>query len=168
MRLLATIRPEDVDPQAVPADYAAYAPRRAGRAIMFDGDKICLIHVGAHGYYMLPGGGVEDEAVDAALTREIMEETGCEATIGQEIGSIETYFDRWQQKQTDYCYAARKVGNAQPITSTVFEKSEGHSVVWAKDITDAIKLIGAANPQARDGQLIKARDLLFLKTFAAT
>lgn len=166
MILLASIRPEDVDPQAPQPDYATFKLRPAGRAIVFDGDKVCLIHVSTYDYYMLPGGGIEDEDIPTALAREIMEEAGCEAIIGDEVGSIEVYFDRWQQKQTDYCYVARKVGNNQETANTDFEKSEGHIVVWADDLAAAIKLVEGADPKEHDGKMVKARDLLFLKTFA--
>jgi 8-oxo-dGTP pyrophosphatase MutT (NUDIX family) len=167
MNLLASIRPEDVDPQAPKSDYSNFKPRPAGRAIVFDGGKVCLIHVSAHDYYMLPGGGIENENIPAALAREIMEEAGCEATIEQEVGIIEVFFDRWQQKQTDYCYVARKVGDDQDTSATDFEKSEGHAVIWAEDLAEAIKLVEEADPKERDGKMVKARDLLFLKALAS-
>ena len=167
MILLASIRPEDVDPQAPRIDYSTFRPRLAGRAIVFDGDKVCLIHVSAYDYYMLPGGGIEDEDIPTALAREIMEEAGCKATIEQEIGIIEVYFDRWQQKQTDYCYMARKASCNYETSATDFEKSEGHAVVWAKNLEEAIQLVEEAEPKGRDGNMVKARDLMFLKALAA-
>jgi 8-oxo-dGTP pyrophosphatase MutT (NUDIX family) len=167
MKLLASIHPEDVDSEAPQSDYATFSERQAGRVIIFNGDKICLIHVSAHDYYMLPGGGIEDEDIPSALAREIMEEAGCEATVKEEVGSIEVYFDRWQQKQVDFCYTAQKVGIDQEISASDFEKSEGHEVVWADDLAAAIKLVKDADPKERDGKMVKARDLIFLKTLAA-
>ncbi len=167
MKLLASIHPEDVDSEAPQSDYATFSERQAGRAIIFNGDKVCLIHVGAHDYYMLPGGGIEDEYIPTALAREIMEEAGCEASVEDEVGSIEVYFDRWQQKQVDFCYTAQKVGSDQKASATDFEKSEGHEVVWADDLTEAIRLVENAEPKERDGKMVKARDLMFLKTLAA-
>lgn len=167
MKLLASIRPEDVDSEAPQSDYAAFSERQAGRAIIFDGDRVCLIHVSVHGYYMLPGGGIEDEDIPAALAREIMEEAGCEATVVDEVGSIEVFFDRWQQKQVDCCYTAQKVGSDQKTWATDFEKSEGHEVVWVDSLTEAIRVVEDAEPKERDGKMVKARDLMFLKTLAA-
>lgn len=167
MGLLASIKPEDVDPHAPVFDYTGFRPRMAGRAVLFDGNKICLIHVAAHGYYMLPGGGVEDEHIATALAREIMEEVGCEASIGREIGVIEVYFDRWRQNQTDTCFVAHKeAGDTKETATTDFEKSEGHTVVWASSLAEAIKLVEEAVPKERDGKMVQARDLLFLKTLA--
>jgi 8-oxo-dGTP pyrophosphatase MutT (NUDIX family) len=166
MTLLASIHPEDVDAQAPQSNYATFTVRPAGRAILFDGDKVCLIHVSAQSYYMLPGGGIEDEDVPAGLAREIMEEVGCEVTVENEVGRIDVFFDRWHQKQVDFCYTARKAGNNQATSATDFEKSEGHKVIWAASIQDAIQMVDNTHPQELDGKMVKARDLLFLKTYA--
>lgn len=167
MKLLASIRPEDVDSESPRFDYATFKPRPAGRAVIFDGDKVCLIHVGTHDYYMLPGGGIEDEDTPSALAREIMEEVSCEVVIDQEVGSVELYFDRWQQKQIDHCYTAHKIGGDNATSTTDFEKSEGFKTVWAENLEEAIRLVGGAMPKGRDGKLVKARDLLFLQTVAS-
>src|SRR5690242_4400614 len=149
MKLLTSIYPEDVDPASPKFDYSTYTERPAGRAIIFDGDKVALIHVSKHGYYMLPGGGIEDEDIPTALAREIMEELGNAVTIEQEVGSIEVYFDRWQQKQIDYCYTARKVGADHDTELIQFEKDAGYQTVWADDLAEAIKLIEDAMPEER-------------------
>ena len=167
MKLLASIRPEDVDPESPQFDYAAFKPRPAGRAVIFDGGKVCLIHVSRHDYYMLPGGGIQDEDISSALVREIMEEVGCKVAIDREVGSVELYFDRWQQKQLDHCYTAHKVGDDNVTSTTDFEKSEGFKTVWAESLAEAIKLVEGAMPKERDGKLVKARDLLFLQTVAS-
>ncbi|HEU4966104.1 MAG TPA: HAD-IA family hydrolase [Candidatus Saccharimonadales bacterium] len=164
--LLATIYPEDVDPSVSGFAYDTYTSRTAGRAIVFDGDKVALIHVSKHGYYMLPGGGVENEDIRAALQREVLEETGLTVAVEQEIGKIETYFDRWQQKQTDTCYVAKKIGELDQTTLTDFEKQSGYEMIWARSLDEAIHLIQEAVPTERDGRLVRARDLLFLQTLA--
>jgi len=167
MKSLASIRPEDVDPKAPHFDYATFTSRPAGRAIIFDGDKVALIHVSNHGYYMLPGGGIEDEDIPSALAREIMEEVGCEVHVEEEVGSAEVYFDRWQQKQIDYCYTAKKVGKDHDTELIPFEKDAGFQTVWADNLAAAIKLVESAAPEERDGKLVRARDLLFLKALAS-
>jgi len=163
MKLLATLRPEDVEPGAAPGDYHAFVLRQASRAIVFDGDKVALIHVSKRGYYMLPGGGIEDEDAPSALAREILEEVGCEVAIGPAVGRIDVYFDRWQQKQTDYCYTAQKAGGDRPTSLIAFEEAEGFKTVWASDLDTAITLVRQAAPAERDGKLVRARDLLFLE-----
>jgi 8-oxo-dGTP pyrophosphatase MutT (NUDIX family) len=101
MKLLATIKPEDVDADVPSFDYGTFTPRTAARAIVFDGEKVALIHIIEHGYYMLPGGGTDGDDLQTGLAREILEELGCEVEITGEVGSTEVYIDRWRQKQTD-------------------------------------------------------------------
>lgn len=165
MKLLASLTAQDVEADAPEFDYASFTSRSAVRAIVRDGDKVCLIHVSEHDYYMLPGGGIDEgEDVQAALEREIIEETGCTATIVREIGSIEVYNDRWYKKQTDFCYVMSKSGDTRDAAVTDFEASEGHKVVWASNPDEAIRLVSDAAPVNRDGKLVRARDLLFLQT----
>lgn len=164
MKLLATIKPEDVDDTAPKFDYSAFKPRTAARAIIFDGSKVALIRINQHGYYMLPGGGVEDEDMIDGLKREILEEIGCNIHITGEVGSTTIYMDRWSQKQMDYCYLAEKVRTIANTARTDFEIQEGHEVIWTFNLAEAIRLVEAARPQHRDGKLVRTRDLLFLKT----
>jgi 8-oxo-dGTP pyrophosphatase MutT (NUDIX family) len=163
MKLLATFKAEDVEPGAPIFDYASFKPRTAARAIVFDEDKVALIHVEEHDYYMLPGGGVEDEDIVTELHREVLEELGCEIEVTGEVGSIEVYFDRWSKKQTDFCYRAKKVRLVADTAPTDFEVEEGHNIVWAQNLDEATQLVKGANPANRDGKLVRARDLLFLQ-----
>lgn len=165
MLLLHTIKPEDVDNNAPAGNYAAYTSRTAVRAIVFDGAKVALIFVRKHGYYMLPGGGV-DESEDKmlALHRELKEELGCKTEVTGEIGSITIYNDRWRSKQTDYCYTATLVERGDATMPTNFERDEGHEVIWTSTIFDASQRMRGAMPLNRDGKLVRARDLRFLET----
>lgn len=163
MKLLATLKAEDVEPDAPHFDYDSFTPRRAARAIVFDGDKIALIHVKEHNYYMLPGGGLEDdENPQDGLIREVAEELGCVVEIIDEVGSVEVYFDRWSKKQTDYCYITKRVNETEKAL-TGFEIEEGHNVIWADSLQTAMELLEGADPINRDGKLVRGRDLLFLK-----
>lgn len=168
MKLLATLKAQDVEPNAPHFEYASFKPRTAARAIILDEGKVALIHVKGHGYYMLPGGGVENEDIVMELHREILEELGCEIEVTGEIGSIEVYFDRWSKKQTDFCYMAKKARLIADTTPTDFEVEEGHSVVWAQNLDEATQLVEHANPANRDGKLVRARDLLFLQQATIT
>lgn len=163
MILLASIHPEDVDPSVTPMDYSTFTTRPAGRAIVFDGDKVALIKVSSHGYYMLPGGGLDDDDIQAGIAREILEELGAEVRLDKEVGTIETFFDRWQQKQVDYCFTAHLIYADAQRDITEFEADEGHEIVWAANIDEAISLVEAAQPQYVDGKLVQARDLRLLK-----
>lgn len=163
MKLLTTLKAQDAEAGAPYFDYASFKPRTAARAIVFDEGRIALIHVKEHDYYMLPGGGVENENMIAELQREILEELGCEIEVTGDVGSIEVYFDRWLKKQTDFCYTAKKVKLVADTAPTDFEVEEGHNVVWTKNLDEAIRLVEAAAPANRDGKLVRARDLFFLR-----
>lgn len=120
MKLLATLKAEDVEPNAPHFDYDSFIPRRAARAIVFDGDKVALIHVKEHDYYMLPGGGLEDdENPQDGLIREVTEELGCIVEIIDEVGSVEVYFNRWSRIQTDYCYITKRVNETKKTRPTL-------------------------------------------------
>jgi 8-oxo-dGTP pyrophosphatase MutT (NUDIX family) len=161
--MLATLKPADVDPNASQFDYDSFKSRIAARTIVFDDNKVALIYIRKHNYYMLPGGGIDDNDIAAGLSREIMEELGCKVEIMNEIGTIEIYFDRWKQKQTDHCYIARKISDDKDISRTDFEIEEGHDVIWVPSLGEAIKLVKDASPENRDGKLVRSRDLRFLE-----
>lgn len=61
--------------------------RRAVRAVIWEGEKLLLVETN-RGDYKFPGGGVEKgESDEAALLREIREETGyVEAEVGRPVG----------------------------------------------------------------------------------
>jgi 8-oxo-dGTP pyrophosphatase MutT (NUDIX family) len=164
VNLLATIYPHDVDPTAPKFDYAAFQPRPAVRAVIFDEERVALIQVTKSRYYMLPGGGVEGEALRPALAREIQEELGCMVAVEREIGTIVVYIDRWQNKQIDTCFIARKTGGTGSRALTDFETTEDFRAVWAANVAEAIALVRKARPADRDGKLVQARDLLFLES----
>ncbi|KAA0205648.1 hypothetical protein EDM68_04920 [Candidatus Uhrbacteria bacterium] len=57
MKLLATIDPENLGP-GLPD---GWRERRASRAVVFDEkDRVAFLFVSKHGYYKLPGGGIEE------------------------------------------------------------------------------------------------------------
>lgn len=164
--LLASFRGADFG--GPEADYASYQVRQAARAVVFDGNRVALIHVSNRGYYMLPGGGIATgENYASAIARELQEELGCEVRIRQPIGTTETYIDRWRNRQIDTCCIADVATAIVRRSLTKFENQEGHKVVWAASLPEAIMLMEGARPVVLDGRLIRARDILFLQTAQA-
>ena len=141
---------------------AKYRPRTAARAILFDKDKIALLHVTKFKFYKLPGGGVDDgESIEGTLVREINEEVGSKIKIGEEIGEIIEHRSQWELVQTSHCYFAKVTKKGKP-NFTQKELDEGFEVVWV-GIDEAIELVKNSKPGTYHGDFVIARDLAFLK-----
>ena len=164
MKLLATLHDQDFDPTAPQVDPTVFSHREAARAVVFDGEKVALLKVGKHGYYKLPGGGIEPgEDRLAALKREVLEEVGREVEIGEELGEIVEYKNEGGEKQTSYCYLARVSGAQKAVAFTEKEIANDFSVVWVASLTEAIALVERAAPENYIGKFIRKRDLTFLR-----
>lgn len=86
MKLILELKDEDI---GMKSKRVKMKKRLAARAVLFKGNKIALLHVTKYKYHKLPGGGVEkDETIEAALYREMMEETGCQIEIIKEVGKV--------------------------------------------------------------------------------
>ena len=165
MKTLREIRHSEIVIDSTNKDSINFRERHAARAIVLDNDgRIALLYVGQYHYHKLPGGGVEEgEDIEQALKRELLEEIGCHVEITGELGEIFEYRDEWDQKQTSYCYLAKQVGEAVKPDFTEKELREGFTIVWAKNIADAISLLGQDTPEEYGGKFIHERDLTFLK-----
>lgn len=161
MQLLKIINPEDVSK----AELSSYTVREAGRAVVIDQDrKIALLYVSKENYYKLPGGGVEaGEDKILALSRECIEEIGCNIDIVTEIGSIIEYRKIFELNQTSYCFLAKVKGLKGIPDFTESEKKRGFEIVWLP-YEEAIKALSENNTTSIEGKLyITPRDLAFLK-----
>jgi 8-oxo-dGTP diphosphatase len=79
--------------------------KKAARAIIFEGDKILVMHRNKQGtqYFTLVGGQVKDsETEEEALVREVQEETGLEIT-GASLVFIEKHPEPYNQQYTFLC-----------------------------------------------------------------
>jgi len=67
--------------------------RNAVRAIIFKEDNILMVFLGKTNEYKFPGGGIEEnETIEEALKREVLEEVGCNVNkIDKKIGIITEY-----------------------------------------------------------------------------
>lgn len=166
MKLLLTIKEQDVTPNAKTADNSKFRKRKAVRAVVQDENGgIHLLKVGLHNYHKLPGGGIEDgEGIKDALVRELLEEIGCKAEVIDEVGSIVEYRDQFKLIQTSYCYLAKQVGRQKDPLFTEHEISEGFRGVKAKNIDEAIMILEQDKPNNYEGCFIKIRDSKLLKS----
>lgn len=94
-----------------------------------------------------------------ALTRELLEETGCEAEITKEMGiTIESNSTR---KQISYCYIGRVTKKSEP-NFTDKEKENGFELQRVT-IDEAITLIQSEKRESETAKRIQQRDLAILK-----
>ncbi len=166
MKSLGVINPDDVNS----ADIANFQIRQAARAIVFDTENnVALLHVSKHGYYKLPGGGIEEgEDNIEALKRECLEEIGTNIEVTAEIGKIIEYRKKFSQLQTSYCYKAKIIGEKGIPIFTDSEQNEGFEFpIWIP-LGEAIRIVSSSKPDDYQGSFIKERDTLFLQTLANT
>lgn len=135
--------------------------REACRAVIFDENKmIPLLFVSKKNYHKLPGWWIEPgEDKIMGLTRELQEETWCEAEIDKEIGiTIESNSTR---KQTSYCYMGKVKKKSKPN----FTDKEKEYWFELKRVTidEAITLIQSEKRESETGKRIQQRDLCILE-----
>jgi 8-oxo-dGTP pyrophosphatase MutT (NUDIX family) len=165
MKNLLIINEQDIVFDATIVDTASFRKREAVRAVVTDNaGKVALLWVGLYGYHKLPGGGIDEgEDMLIALERELLEEIGCRAKVTGEVGEIVEYRNRFELKQTSYCFVAIQVGEKGEPDFTDEELREQFSVVWADNIDGAINLLEQDEPTDYEGKFIKVRDLALLR-----
>lgn len=165
MKQIATIYCQDVYPGAPLVDVTGFDVREAARAVVFDGQKVALLYAATHGFYKLPGGGIEvGEDIATGLAREVLEEIGCRIRVTGEIGQTTEFRDAWRLKQHSYCYLADKVGRAATPQFTPEERADGFEVVWADNVEQATELVRRASGTGYEAPFIQRRDTLILES----
>jgi 8-oxo-dGTP diphosphatase len=110
-------------------------------AVIFDGRRVLLVQRGQEplrGAWSLPGGAVEiGETLDAALAREVLEETG----LSVEVGPVIDVLDRVQfdaDGRVEYHYVIIDY-LCRPFAGVVEHGSDAQAVCWAP-IADLARL----------------------------
>lgn len=140
-------------------------PRFATRTVLFDQDgQVAIVNAMRHGYYKIPGGGVEDgENIQDAAAREVKEEAGCDCDIIGELGRVETEIPVWEMLDISDGFVAVVKGNkSQPIYEG-WEQERGFQLEWFSDIDTAISTIENNVVTEPGMDVLQERDLNFLK-----
>lgn len=121
--------------------------------IVADGNNVLLLKRPAldfmGGIYELPSGKVDpDEALDAALVREVNEETGLEVSeIGDFLGSFD-YTSGSGKKSRQFNFVV-SVAATEPVTLTEHDEHAWAPVESELPVTDAVKQVFEAYRKAK-------------------
>ena len=161
MKLLGELK--DLEFEYMPFDHE----RLIARGILMNSDnKIALIKIdgtdefGLRDYYETPGGGVkENERIEDAVIREVIEETGYNSHIVSEIGLVIDYYNLIRRKNYSY-YFLLKADNYIGQNLDQYEKGLFSNVKFYT-LDEAIDLY-TNHMNGKVGRIVKNRELLVL------
>ncbi len=120
----------DKDVKEKPNEVIYWKVRNAARAIIFDKDKIAVLHIKKFNRHTLIGGGIDEgESVLQALHREALEEAGCTIKVHEKIATAIEYKTHVSGKQRSTFFIAEVIQKRTP-NLTDEEKNSGSVVEW--------------------------------------
>lgn len=91
-------------------------------------------------FELLPGGGVEEnETLEEAASREVLEEIGCKVKIQKYIGFTEETRDNGKRHQISHCFVTQVLGEKGAPQST--QQDELNMKVYWRDIEEALQIL---------------------------
>lgn len=122
--------------------------RYGARGIVFNNEnKIAILNKQEKKEYKLVGGGIDEtENPIEAFKREVLEESGCQINIIEEIGTIEEIKTHDNFKQISYVFVSEVIGNGKKPEFTEKELEEGARILWL-DFEIAMNLIKESESQ---------------------
>lgn len=140
-------------------------PRYATRAVLLDeNNKVAIINVTKHGYYKIPGGGIEEgELIQDAVQREVLEEAGCSCKILDELGRLEVAVPVWGMLDISEGFIAKVVDKKSAPQYEAWESERGFKLEWFNDLDRAIATIESNIVKESGMEVLQQRDLTFLK-----
>lgn len=172
MELITKITDADIGEKVYEIDNPT--TRKAVRTILLNNlGEIALLHKAKKNEYKLIGGGIENqETLQQALRREVLEESGCEINILKELGYVEEYRTLNNFIQTSYVYVAEVSNDTKKLHLTKQEKEEGAELCWykpeiaLKQINDSYeKLLPSKYSDLYNSKIIIKRDSSILRYY---
>jgi 8-oxo-dGTP pyrophosphatase MutT (NUDIX family) len=139
------------------SDYHHFECRLAARAVALRYDnEIPLLYVGTGDYYKLPGGGIEPgENLEAALRREVLEETGSSIDVVCGLGYVVEFRHDWKLIQISFAFLAKVIREAGEPNFTAKEKEKGFRLKWLKLEAASKKLADENGNNYQTGFIVK-------------
>ena len=130
MKLICKITDQDVGEEIINMENPKLRLGARGIVIREDG-KIAIFNKSNKNEYKLPGGGLEgEEKPEEAFKREVLEETGCEVKIIENLGTTEEYKSLNNFKQISYVFVGKVLKDTKQLHVTEKEKDEGAKLLW--------------------------------------
>lgn len=146
---------DDYDPSHPPT-----LIRRGVRAAIFKDDKVCLLHYKKFDHYTLPGGGIEEsETKEAALKREVKEETGFEINEFEPVLELEERF--FDSIWVHTFYFSTINDKMHEVEWTKEEQTYGITIQWVP-LTEALTLLSEHQGAHPYSENIMTREFLGL------
>ena len=130
MKLICKITDKDIGENYIEMKNPKLRLGARGIVIREDG-KVAVFNKSNKNEYKLPGGGIEgEEKPEEAFKREVLEETGCEVEIIQNLGTTEEYKSLNNFKQISYVFIGKVLRDTKQLNVTKKEKEEGAKLLW--------------------------------------
>lgn len=162
MNLLFKLTDKDIGIE--PKEINEYKLRIAARGIVIkDGGKIALQYKSNTNEFKLIGGGIEnEEELEDAFKREVLEETGCEVEIIKKLGVTEEYISLKKAKQISHIFIAKVIKDLHILKLTEKEKREGAQLIWETP-EEALKLIKNSYEKLLPSNYVEEYDVYRMK-----
>jgi 8-oxo-dGTP diphosphatase len=157
--VIVTLDQHEINPTVPVGDRETYFKRRAARAVLVDTTgRIALMYAGQRDYYKLPGGGIDDEEdIQTALARELMEEVGATAKVIKSLGSTVEWRDTGKLHQISYAFLTQLAAQDSSPNFTESELAEGFALKWVANLDEAIQLVERGAASSDDNVMFMAR-----------
>jgi 8-oxo-dGTP pyrophosphatase MutT (NUDIX family) len=144
---------------------STFRQRFAARCVVVDeNNDVALLHSLKHGFYMLPGGKIEeDETPEQAAIRECKEEIGCDVKVIAALGKTIEHRKQSQQSNISYGFLMQQYGTKE-IPIPAGDEAELEAVVEWHSLESAIGFIKERleGKNMTEQQLIK-RDVILVE-----
>lgn len=130
MKLICKITDNDIGEKYQELERSNLRFSSRGIVIRNDG-KIAILNKSNKNEYKLPGGGKENnESPEETFKREVLEETGCEIEIIDNIGITEEYKSKINFKQISNVFVGQVIKDNKHLELTDKEIEEGGKLLW--------------------------------------